>query len=104
MAESITSGTPAMDERHKQALQKHYEVLPRGQLQAEGRAHLASDVRQKARTSLRYGWIIVWTLVVGALVVIGVFSVWMLFMAKESGKSFGDMRKQAMSAYSEDAP
>jgi hypothetical protein len=93
-----------VDKRNRAALQKHYEALPRDQLQAEGRAHLGNDVRQKARTSLRYGWIIVWTLIVGALVVIGVFSVWMLFMAKESGKSFGDMRKQAMSAYTEDPP
>ena len=93
-----------MDKRHKEALQQHYEALPRDELLATGRAHLANDTRQKARTTLRYGWIVVWTLIIGAVVVGGVFAVWMLFMAKDSGKSFGEMRKQAMSAYTEDPP
>jgi len=93
-----------MDKRQKEALQAHYETLPRDELLAKGRTHLSNDSRQQARTTLRYGWIVAWTLIVGALLVGGVFAVWMLFMAKDSGKSFGEMRKQAMSAYTEDPP
>jgi hypothetical protein len=91
-----------MDSEQKKLLTDHYKGLSRDELVRQGKGHLKGNVREKARTSVRYGWIIAWTLIIGALIGIGIFSLWLMFMAKQSGKSFGDMRKQAMSAYTED--
>lgn len=95
---------PASEEpsSQKQALHDLYKGLPREELLRQGREHLQNHAGARARRGLRLGWVVTWTLIVGSLVVIGVFSIWLLFMAKQSGKSFGDMRRQAISAYATD--
>jgi hypothetical protein len=91
-----------MDDEQKRLLNDHYKQLSQKELSRQGAKHLKNNSREKARSSVRYGWIIAWTLILGAIIGIGIFSIWLMFMAKQSGKSFGDMRKQAMSAYTDD--
>ncbi len=80
-------------------LAKLYKEMPADDLARQGREHLVGNTRERARRHLRLGWLMVWTLAIGALLVIGAFSLWLLFMARSSGTSFSQVRQQAMSAY-----
>ncbi len=85
-------------------LSKLYKDMPQDELVRQGRQHLAKDTREKVRRSVHLGWggVLV-VLILGGLILVGVFSLWLLFMAKaKNGTTFAHLREQAMSAYTSD--
>jgi hypothetical protein len=93
---------PADADELSQKLAELYKEMPRDELERQGREHLANDTRQRVKRSVHMGWVVCWTMILGGLILIGMFSLWLLFMAKKNGTSFAHMREQAMSAYTSD--
>jgi hypothetical protein len=83
----------------EERLAELYKNMPADQLVKQGRQHLENRADAALRRHGRLGMLVVWTLIIGALVVIGAFSLWLLFMARSSGASFAQVRQQALSAY-----
>lgn len=97
----VRDGVAAKD-RVQALLHEHYRALPREELERQGRAHLAGDTRQQAHRAVRLGRLVLWTLILGSLVLLGGFALWLLCIARSSGQTFAHVRQQALSAYTTD--
>jgi hypothetical protein len=80
-------------------LDQLYKGMPKEELERQGRELLTGKADERARRAARIGRVAMWTAIVGAIVLAGGFSLWLLFKAKETGKSFGEMRREAAKAY-----
>jgi hypothetical protein len=80
-------------------LEALYKDMPREELERQGRGLLTSKVDERARRAARLGRVAMWSTILTAIVLIAGFSMWLLFKAKETGKSFGEMRREAAKAY-----
>ena len=79
-----------------------YEQLDRQTLARQGTGHLTGRADLAAKRTGRWLWLVVWTLVGGAVLVGGLFSLWALQTAKASGQSLHEVRDQALKAYSDE--
>jgi hypothetical protein len=80
-------------------LDQLYKDMPKEELERQGRELLVNKADERARRAARIGRVAMWTAILAAIVLIGGFSLWLLFKAKETGKSFGEMRREAAKAY-----
>jgi type VI protein secretion system component VasF len=80
-------------------LNDRYQEMAPEELARQGRELLRNDAREGARRAARWGKLVMWTLLGGAVVLVAVFSLWLMSVARKSGSSFAEMKNQAMKAY-----
>jgi hypothetical protein len=81
------------------ALQQLYKDLPKEELARQGREFLENKVDAQARRARRIAAIAMWSAILGAIVLGGGFCMWLLFKAKQTGSTFGEMKNEALKAY-----
>ena len=86
----------------KDALTDLYKQTKRGEIKNQAVGHLRGRADLRAKAAVRRFWLLAVISGIALIVGAGVFCVWLLQTARNSGQSFSQVRNQALQSYAEE--
>ena len=88
----------------KDAFKELYAGLDRERLAKQGAGFLDGRADARARRAVGRMRRVAWLVIALAFLLAGVFALWLLLVARDSGQSLGAVRDQAVRAYLQEDP